>query len=304
MDYKATRLKRVFNINEIITIHYFEYEKDYSYKGETHDFWEIVYVDKGQIEIDMGQEKRILPQGHIAFHEPNEYHNLRADGVIAPNLVVISFRCTSQAMNFFKERILPLSDIEKHLLATIIKEAMHSFSSHLEDTFLKQLKRKDEEFFGSEQLIALSLEQLLISLYRNFDGIKRNGTTLKQGMEQDLFSNVLSYLQEHLSEKLTFSQIAKAMNVSDTTLKTVFKKKTGFGIMTYFAKMKTDIAKSMIREGNYNISQIATYLGFDTVHLFSRRFKQLTGMSPTEYGRSVKVVFETSETDQKTLIQY
>ena len=297
MDYKATRLKRVFTINEIYTVHYFEYEKDYSFKGEAHDFWEIVYVDKGEIEIDMGPEKRILTQGHAVFHQPNEYHNLRANGVVAPNLVVISFSCKSPAINFFKKRILPLSDIEKHLLATIVREAMHSFSSPLDNTFLKELTRKEEEFFGSEQLIALSLEQLLISLYRNFDGIRRNSTTLKQGMEQDLFSNTLSYLQEHICEKLTFTQIAKAVNVSPTTLKNLFKEKIGEGIMTYFAKMKIDIAKSMIREGNYNISQIASHLGFDTVHLFSRRFKQLTGMSPTEYGRSVKVVFETAETD-------
>ncbi len=45
MEFKPTRLKRVFTVNEIFTVHYFEYEKDYSFKGETHDFWEIVYVD-------------------------------------------------------------------------------------------------------------------------------------------------------------------------------------------------------------------------------------------------------------------
>ena len=297
MDYKATRLKRIFTVNEIFTVHYFEYEKDYSFKGESHDFWEIVYVDKGEIEIDMDREKRILTQGHAVFHQPNEYHNLRANGVVAPNLVVISFRCKSPAINFFKKRILPLSDIEKHLLATIVREAMHSFSSPLDNTFLKELTRRDEEFFGSEQLIALSLEQLLISLYRNFDGVRRNSTTLKQGMEQDLFSNILSYLQEHICEKLTFTQIANAVNVSPTTLKTLFKQKSGEGIMTYFSKMKIGIAKSMIREGNYNISQISSHLGFNTVHFFSRRFKQLTGMSPTQYGRSVKVVFEDTETD-------
>lgn len=297
MEFRPTRLKRVFTINEIFTVHYFEYEKDYSFKGETHDFWEIVYVDKGEIEIDMDDEKHILTQGEAVFHQPNEYHNLRANGVVAPNLVVITFSCKSPAISFFKKRILPLSDIEKHLLATIVKESLNSFSSTLDNTFLKELTRKDEEFFGSEQMIALSLEQLLISLYRNFDGIRRNSTTLKRGMEQDLLSNVLTFLQEHICEKLTMVQIADALNVSSTTLKNLFKEKIGEGIMTHFAKMKMDIAKSMIREGSHNVSQISAYLGFDTVHLFSRRFKQLTGMSPTEYGRSVKVDFDLAETD-------
>ena len=57
-EFKATALKSVFNVNKIITVHYFEYEKDYSYIGESHDFWEIVYADKGDLEIEMGSEKK------------------------------------------------------------------------------------------------------------------------------------------------------------------------------------------------------------------------------------------------------
>ncbi|MBQ7037398.1 MAG: AraC family transcriptional regulator [Clostridia bacterium] len=291
-QYKPTRLRRIFNISDIYTVHYFEYEKNYAFKGESHDFWEIVYVDKGEIEIDMGDEKHVLSQGHAVFHQPNEYHNLRANGIVAPNLVIISFSCKSPAMDFFRKRILPISDIEKHLLATIVKEATRSFSSPLDNTFLEKLERRKEESLGSEQMISLSLEHLLISLHRNFDGIRRISSTLKQGPDQDLLGNVLSFLQENICEKLTFSDITKAANTSPTTLKTLFKEQVGEGVMTHFTKMKFAVAKTMIREGNYNISQIASHLGFDTIHLFSRRFKQIEGMSPTEYGRSVKVVFE------------
>lgn len=292
MNFNSTHLKRVFNINEIVTVHYFEYEKDYFFIGEKHDFWELVYVDKGEIEIDMGDEKKVLQQGNIAFHQPNEYHNLRANGVVAPNLVVITFVCKSPTMDFFRKRILPLSDIEKHLLATIVQEALNSFSSPLENTFLTELTRRETPFFGSEQMIQISLEHLLISLYRNFDVTRRNSTTLKRGIEQDLLHNVLSFLNDHISEKLSFKQITDSLGVSATTLKKLFKEQTGDGVMTYFAKMKINIAKSLIREGNLNVSQISSYLGFDSIHIFSRRFKQITGMSPTEYGKSVKVEFD------------
>ena len=292
MNFNSTHLKRVFNVNEIITVHYFEYEKDYFFIGEKHDFWELVYVDKGEIEIDMGDEKRSLTQGNIAFHQPNEYHNLRANGIVAPNLIVITFKCKSPSMDFFRKRILPLSDIEKHLLATIVQESMNSFSSPLENTFLTELTRKEISTFGSEQMIQLSLEQLLISLYRNFDITRINSTTLKRGIEQDLMSNALSYLNENISQKLSIKQISDSLGVSATTLKNLFKEQIGEGIMTHFAKMKIDIAKSLIREGNLNVSQISSYLGYDSVHIFSRRFKQLTGMSPTQYGKSVKVEFE------------
>ena len=48
MKYTATRLKKMFVINEIVTIHYFEYMKDYKYTGESHDFWEFTYVDRAR----------------------------------------------------------------------------------------------------------------------------------------------------------------------------------------------------------------------------------------------------------------
>jgi len=292
MNYTPISLKKVFNINKIVTVHYFEYEKDYAYIGEEHDFWEMVYVDKGEIDIIMGNEQKRLEQGNIAFHQPGEYHNLKATGHSAPNLIIISFVCTSASMEFFKRRILPLSDMEKHLLASIIQESLQSFSSPLEDTFLTRLSRKEFSLFGAEQMISTSLEQLLISLYRNFGALQRNSTTLKRRIEQDALSNVLTYLQNNICEKLTLQQIADNVGISCTGLKTLFKEKIGEGVITHFTKMKMDIAKAMIREGNYNISQISAYLGFDSIHLFSRRFKQITGMSPTEYGKSVKVEFE------------
>lgn len=292
MKYTATHLKKAFVVNEVVTIHYFEYEKDYQYIGEKHDFWELVYVDKGEIVIDMDNEQFKLEQGNIAFHEPNEYHNLRANGIVAPNIIIVTFKCKSPAINFFRKRILPLSDIEKGFLSTIVKEAIKNFSSPIEDTFLAKLKRRDITSFGSEQLISISLEQLLISLYRNFGEIQKNTTTLKRGIHQDVVNNILQYMQEHVCEKLTVQQIADAVGVSRTGIHTIFKERMSESVMNHFSKMKIDISKSMIREGRYNISQIASYLGFDSIHLFSRRFKQLTGMTPTEYGKSVKVDFE------------
>ena len=57
-----------------------------------------------------------------------------------------------------------------------------------------------------------------------------------------------------------------------------------------------EAAKEMIREGRLNFTQIAARLGFQSVHYFSRRFKLLTGMSPSEYSDSVKMLSDASQT--------
>ena len=64
------------------------------------------------------------------------------------------------------------------------------------------------------------------------------------------------------------------------------------GVIEYFSKMKIDSAKHLIRIGNLNFSQIAERLGYNSIHYFSRQFKQLTGMTPTEYASSVKAMME------------
>ena len=45
MAYESIRLKKEFVIDQIVTIHYFEYMSDFSYPGESHDFWELLCVD-------------------------------------------------------------------------------------------------------------------------------------------------------------------------------------------------------------------------------------------------------------------
>ena len=49
MYYSSYTLKDDLNISKIYTVHYFDYSKDYAFPGESHDFWEIVYVDKGEV---------------------------------------------------------------------------------------------------------------------------------------------------------------------------------------------------------------------------------------------------------------
>lgn len=292
-EYALTALKKEFHIDRIATIHYFEYEKNYSFIGETHDFWELVYVDKGEIEVNMEGVWSPLKQGEVVFHQPNEYHNLRTNGVVAPNIIIVTFACKSRGMKFFQRKFFTLSDAEKHLLAVIIKEARRAFSSPLDDTFLKKLERSKYAEFGAEQMILISLEQLLIMLRRNHSvAAQPNSTVQKRRMEDDAVSNVITFLSENIGSRLNFTQIAEYAGLGATNLKMIFKNRTGQSVMAYFAGMKIDRAKTLIREGNYNITQISALLGYDSIHLFSRRFKQITGMSPTEYGKSVKVEFE------------
>ena len=56
MEYNSLRLKRPLTVSEIVTVHYFEYTSSYAFAGETHDFWELLYVDKGSLRVTAGDQ--------------------------------------------------------------------------------------------------------------------------------------------------------------------------------------------------------------------------------------------------------
>ena len=166
MGYEAIRLQRPLAVDDIVSVHYFEYSSNYYFEGERHDFWEFLYVDKGELDVRAGDVVQHLKKGQIIFHKPGEFHALSANGVVAPNLVVVGFVCHGEAMRFFENRVLSVGDSGRALLARIVEEGEAAFSTPLNDPQTMQLARREDAPFGAEQLIGSSIEQLLIGFIR------------------------------------------------------------------------------------------------------------------------------------------
>ena len=298
MDYKTTALNEVITIDEIVTVHYFEFLKDYRFPGESHDFWELVYVDKGKIFAQAGDAVCPLEQGDIIFHKPNEWHTLFANGQTAPNIVIVAFCCNSKAMSFFEGKLLKIGDSEKNWMATILRESKTAFSSKLNDPFLSRLEKRGNSPFGCEQIIKLSLEWMLIEMIRRHtENIfitrpEKLSTTVRETSEQDILNKILTYLHEHVRGKISLDDVCAYTMFSRSYVQRLFKKRMGTSIMDYYKKLKIEEAKLMIRDGVYNFTQISECLSYASIHHFSRHFKEITGMNPSEYASSVKIKFD------------
>ena len=292
MHFVHTVLKEDFQIESIVTVHYFEFAKNYIYEGERHDFWEFVYVDKGELEIMAEDKGYKLKQGEMIFHKPNGFHNLWANGKIAPNIIVITFDCNSPAMKFFVNKFFLTGDTVKDLLAKIIKEAINAFSTPLSISTTTELDRAENSIFGCEQLISIYLHQLLIYLVRKGDNIvpkDRLSSLVRERSHNDLTKKIVSYLKNNLSDKITFDDVCVFSKLGSTNLKSMFKEQIGTGVMEYYKSLKIEEAKKFIREEHFNFTEIAEKLGYASIHYFSRHFKNATGMTPSEYASSVKV---------------
>ena len=290
-DFVPTTLKQEIEIESLVTLHYFEHAKNYVFTGERHDFWELVYVDKGRLEVVAENNGYELQQGQMIFHQPNEFHKLFANGTIAPNVVIFTFVCHSPAMSFFKRKIAYATQQQRDLIAQIVREGRKAFTGPLGDPYTVQMVRADDPPFGCEQLLRLLLEMLLIDMIRHDKTTEqrpKSSSSIKQRSDCDLVARVIRFMEEHLCDSLSFSEICQFSAQSATNLKTIFKSVTGSGVMEYYRELKIEQAKILLREGNGNITQIADRLGYSSVHYFSRHFKQATGMTPREYTLSVQ----------------
>ncbi|WP_229750058.1 AraC family transcriptional regulator [Paenibacillus nasutitermitis] len=285
---KRTALRQTLEIQQLITMYYFEFDKNYVFNGEQHNFWEFLYVDKGEIEVLADGRKHLLKQGMIIFHKPNEFHEFYAAEGKAPNVIVITFDCSSASMDRFADKVIKLEDEERNLLAQMIKEGENAFIF----PFRHPLERRGETVFGSEQLLRCYLEIFLIRLLRRStlpDSEKSPlSTSAREKSKDDQTKRVLRYMEEKIGDPLNINGICSELLISKTQLKSLFKQNTGYSVMEYFTKLKIERAKRYIREDSFNVTEISQRLGFSSVHYFSKAFKNATGMSPSEYARSVK----------------
>ena len=289
--YQPTALRRDIAVPAVVTVHYFEYARDYVFEGEKHDFWELLYVDKGEVEVMADDTGYCLKQGEMIFHKPGEFQNVFANGLVAPNLVVVAFVCASPAMAYFEGKVVKAEEVERELLARIVHEARDAFSNPLDDPGSLKMERASSSAFGSEQMIGLLLEQMLIRMVRRGaqrDVAVKTSSSVKRRSDHDLVQRIIAYMQDNACGTLTFSQVCRFSAQSATNLKTIFKSVTGMGVMEYYRGLKIDAAKTLLREGGGNITQIADKLGYTSVNYFSRYFKQATGMTPSEYTQSIQ----------------
>lgn len=283
---------RVFQVEKIYTMFYMELPKDFAFSGESHDFWEMVYMDKGEMICTADTNSFTLKSGEIAFHKPNEYHNLSGNNAVAANISVLTFQCRSKAMKEFESKIFRLNAEEKALLSSLYAEGLSCF--RLKDPtnplLTDNMDAITPEPFGGSQMIKNLLEIFLIRLCRNQNAMPK---TLRQnyvigGVDVPYpVKEIVDFLHNNIYGKITVADVAQAVGKGESTVKQLFSLYRKDGIMKYYNGLKIKEARRLIREGNYNMTQIADLLCFDSPQYFSKCFKAYTKMTPSEYLHSI-----------------
>ncbi len=284
---------RPISIKGLYSFYYFEKGSNFIHNGEAHNFWEINYVDKGELFVTTDRGQLTVPQGNIIFYKPMSFHALSSKGM-PNNILVTSFECHNPTMKFFENRMFVLNNQQKKLLSMFAQEMRTIFPNTLSNRLTnKELFEEDSEnkMIAYQQGLSY-FEQFLIDLIRKHkkeEQLQKRRAELEESAEAVFVSSVQEHLKNHLTENITLADLCTHFNVSKSYLCRYFKEETGSSVIDYLIDLKIKEAKILIRKGDFNFSQIAEMLGYSGIHHFTRSFKSKTGMSPSSYEKSISM---------------
>lgn len=110
-----------------------------------------------------------------------------------------------------------------------------------------------------------------------------NSSTMSSS-DQQFMDNLMVFVNEHMDNgDLKIEDIAKGVNMSRSVFFKKLKALTGLSPNELLKNIRIKHAAKLIKENNYSMQQIAFMVGFNDAHYFSRCFKQVYGMTPSEY---------------------
>lgn len=292
MKYAQYGVPSVITVKKLVTVHYFELSKSFTYPPESHDFWELHYVDKGSAVSVSENDEIVLSQGDILFHKPSSLHQLKSwDNSTAPNVCVISFVATPKEIPFLEKNKLHLNAEQRAIMKKLLTEANTVFDLSKSDPFAHSLVEKPNPPHGALQMIKLCLEQLFILLCRQFTIPELHLSRFKNTDYNDpLVDGIVKYMKEHLTDKISIDDLCREFNYGKTHICAKFSKTTGKTINRYLSELKIEAAKNIIREQAPSdlFSKISDLLNFSDPAYFYQVFKKHTNMTPSEYEKSVR----------------
>ncbi len=219
-SYYFTDVKSEIEITKLVTIHYFEFNRSFVYHGESHDFWELVYVDSGSLEVKYENGTHILRQGDLMLFEPNVYHKTRSYNA-APDVLNISFASQSKPLYDICGKAIKVDRREKQFFGEIINEAIHAFVLEKNNPEMSGLVVRENAPFGGADLIKMYLQIIMTYLIRGTKAEKSSRTD-KSTSDNPLAYEVSSYISEHCEESLSVKEICGYFGYSVTFLENVF----------------------------------------------------------------------------------
>ena len=243
--------------------------------GESHNFPELSFVSRGEHLGVCDGKQELSRKGQIRIIGPGTFH--KSSGVSDSELLIICFKSNSEKLEELYNRRIDLTEVQQRECFEIVEMGLGLFERRAPGDSVRGMVVKNGADKNRLELFKKRLELFLLDLHVCYASPIKDS----RARQNAKILSVREFLLEHIGENMTVREIAEKNSMCASKLKLIFKEKGG--VINYFIALKIERAKELIAEGKMNFTEIADHLGFCSIHYFSKTFKKLTGITPSEY---------------------
>lgn len=234
----------------------------------THDYYEIEYVISGKLEHEFHGSKYTIEHGDFYGIAPGDIHrfNVLEDAWIYS--ICIDYKKVSKNIQQLLDRI------SFPMIGKIEGGVAEEFSQLHQK--MQEILSGDEDEFTYNRALANTLLALCI-LFENAHPIDKSFEKNKHVLAS------IKFISEHYCENINVSDIAEGIGISPNYLSAIFVKIVGCNITNYLNEYRISCAATELKQTKTPITAIALDCGFNSFCSFSRNFKKVYGISPSEY---------------------
>ena len=268
--YVGCEIPKSISIDKIYTFFKTSFKNDYSFKGESHDFWEMVFVADGTVGITADSDVYVVNKGQAVIHKPNEFHRIWSEFDTNPTVIVISFSASC------------FPDIESRIINVDSRQLkmIDNLNTTIEECFVKNNVYVCEVADGCEYEAThfrATLELFILELMGK--QVPSVSSAIKSA---EIYSNAVKIMEENPDAGLCIEDIARKCSISSAYLKKIFEKYSGCGVIQYYNRLRARLACGYLINGR-SVKETALILGFSDQNYFSTFFKRIIGVSPSKY---------------------
>ena len=247
-----------------------------------HDFYEVqFYISDEKIdhigETIINGKPHILKPGSMVLINMFDVHEIRLFSCAT---------CTRYCISFDSSLLFFASSSNTNLFKIFSKNNKFDFSSPLTP---KQIATFEDIYEKYEQMNIkkgkdIMEKSIILEIFAHLYDIFYKDQTISQTDSRNLevIIKLIEYINGNISDDLSLEQLSEYVNYSTFHLCRMFKQFTGMTLNQYITTRRIDRAKMMLKE-SVPISIISKEVGFNNYSHFYRIFKQITGLSPTQY---------------------
>ena len=236
--------------------------------------FQLIYIAAGKAHFHFGrnEEETIVHAGHMVLYRPKEPQKYEYYAEDQTEAYWVHFT-GSNVTNIL--RSYGLTDDKKVFYCGSGPSYQNLFRAMINE--LQMCKT------GYEEMLEMYLRQIFIKVERYFQSCMK----MDNSRAAETIDMAISYFNEHYSEPISIEEYAEKNHVSTSWFIRNFRLYVGSTPMQFILQKRICNAEALLLGTQYNINEIAQIVGYDNPLYFSRMFKKIKGLSPSEYRKNI-----------------